>query len=1284
MDPSKNPNDPNRSTAATPTKEPSTPHRKPSVPGLTSLPSVEESNSFLDHDVFSSPEDRSDRFNMALVHGQEELPGTKSRFDERDYQSHRRESFPHTHQPLKPIRSMRKKSSVTAKPSDVEKSEPIPIPSGKASVSLTPVKSYTSPSFISTPNEIVDEELCCDPLTAVVSTLPFSAHSSHEDPASYASRIFDDMMMESYAKKVQFEVGGTPFHGVPEEESFEKKKHKSHRSQKYEDPQWRLRLGSEMKEDSADIPLLLRDPETSEMADLDKDDLTTHRFGDAKGFRRHKFYLREPDVPVATTRNANKYDHKPHEIFVELDILTGMGDDREWKETARWIKYEEDVEEGADRWGRPHVASLSFHSLINLRRLIEAGVILLDLEERDLPGVAYRVVDQMVVKELVDMESKGLVMRSLLLKHKHVNDSEKNWKFNLKRNAGSLTSLQQNSFEEKKGRFFPSSNALESGILQRRNSATVSGSRGLYDSSKRNGSTAGPFLPPENQLQHSQQTVIDFSKLSLAHLSEEDVRWMSKDKENILRRIPAGAEASVVLVGKEESLEGPAFAFVRLAESVYMPNITEVPIPVRFIFILMGPSSYDLDYKEIGRSIATLMSNREFHDIAYKADDRKDLLKGIHEYLDESVVLPPGEYEKELFPFEDLKAKNDALRLRKQRMSVSTKAGGDGGGDGDDGDDMDNLKKLQDSKFSQTDPLRRTRRCFGGLFNDIRRRYPLYWSDIKDGFQVQCVAAIVFIAFAQICGSIAFGGLIGQKTNRKIDIVETLFTSACGGILFSLFSGQPLLIVGTSGPLLLFDESLFSFCNANGIDFLSMRTWIGLWISAIAIVFAGFEGSALVRFFTRFTQEIFASLVCLLFIAESIQNLIQIYLSHPLIKTYGKCVLDPSNSSVSTLESGDPTRNQPNTALLCTILMFGTFYVAWSLRTFRNSRFLTKGFRDTLGNFGVPIAIASMVLVDYLIQETVTRKLDAPKGFHPTSRAFWIVDPGNVKNWVPVVALLPAMLLYILVFMETSIGELIVSKSDHKLKKGSGFHLDVLLICVCNTAISLFGLPWVSVALVRAVAHTTALTVWSTNNPPGEKPKIVGVIEQRLTSFIVSLLTGASVAMASVLEMIPLAVLFGVFLYMGVSSMVGIQFFERVALFFKQVENHPQVPYVRRVRTLKMHLFTLIQIFWLAILWGVKYTSAALSFPFILLILIPFRLFVLKFIFNPDELSALDSSGDEKKEPVIVLVDPPMPNEKQTDTNRNQFSTLLEESGPVDPSSKTEFNGDHTLPSDSS
>ena len=47
----------------------------------------------------------------------------------------------------------------------------------------------------------------------------------------------------------------------------------------------------------------------------------------------------------------------------------------------------------------------------------------------------------------------------------------------------------------------------------------------------------------------------------------------------------------------------------RLSEGRNLGNLTEVPLPVRFIFILMGPNESNLDYHEIGRSISTLLAN---------------------------------------------------------------------------------------------------------------------------------------------------------------------------------------------------------------------------------------------------------------------------------------------------------------------------------------------------------------------------------------------------------------------------------------------------------------------------------------------------------------------------------------------------------------------------------------------------------------------------------------------------------------------------------------------------
>jgi solute carrier family 4 (sodium bicarbonate transporter), member 10 len=56
-----------------------------------------------------------------------------------------------------------------------------------------------------------------------------------------------------------------------------------------------------------------------------------------------------------------------------------------------------------------------------------------------------------------------------------------------------------------------------------------------------------------------------------------------------MRKIPQGAEASNVLVGEVDFLEKPLSAFIRLSQATFMGDLTEVPVPTRFIFILLGP-----------------------------------------------------------------------------------------------------------------------------------------------------------------------------------------------------------------------------------------------------------------------------------------------------------------------------------------------------------------------------------------------------------------------------------------------------------------------------------------------------------------------------------------------------------------------------------------------------------------------------------------------------------------------------------------------------------------------
>lgn len=59
---------------------------------------------------------------------------------------------------------------------------------------------------------------------------------------------------------------------------------------------------------------------------------------------------------------------------------------------------------------------------------------------------------------------------------------------------------------------------------------------------------------------------------------------------------------------------------------------------------------------------------------------------------------------------------------------------------------------------------------------------------------------------------------------------------------------------------------------------------------------------------------------------------------------------------------------------------------------------------------------------------------------------------------------------------------------------------------------------------------------------------------------------GLSIVIGDLLRQIPLAVLFGIFLYMGVTSLNGIQFYERLHLLLMPPKHHPDVTYVKKVR----------------------------------------------------------------------------------------------------------------------
>lgn len=105
--------------------------------------------------------------------------------------------------------------------------------------------------------------------------------------------------------------------------------------------------------------------------------------------------------------------------------------------------------------------------------------------------------------------------------------------------------------------------------------------------------------------------------------------------------------------------------------------------------------------------------------------------------------------------------------------------------------------------------LLRTGIFFGGLFQDIKRRGKFYLSDFSDGFNLHSLFASLFLYFTLFATNIAFGGLLEDKTEGWLGLTEVIVSASASSIILGLFAGQPMMIIGATGPILVFEQSIY-------------------------------------------------------------------------------------------------------------------------------------------------------------------------------------------------------------------------------------------------------------------------------------------------------------------------------------------------------------------------------------------------------------------------------------------------------------------------------------------
>ncbi len=223
-------------------------------------------------------------------------------------------------------------------------------------------------------------------------------------------------------------------------------------------------------------------------------------------------------------------------------------------------------------------------------------------------------------------------------------------------------------------------------------------------------------------------------------------------------------------------------------------------------------------------------------------------------------------------------------------------------------------------------------------------------------------------------------------------------------------------------------------------------------------------------------------------------------------------------------------------------------------------------------------------------------------------------------------AAIPALFGAVLIYLDQNITARLINNKDNKLDKGGGYHLDLAIVGVLTGVFSLFGLPWLVAATVRSLNHLRSLATTEESIGADGSPKttIVNVRETRISGLAIHILIGCSLLALDLLKFIPTAVLYGLFLYMGVVSIKGNQFFERLNLWPMDAARYPSNHYTRRVPIWTIHKFTLVQLACLVSLWIIRSSPIGILFPVAIAALVPVRLLLDRF-FENEHLLALDA-----------------------------------------------------------
>lgn len=476
------------------------------------------------------------------------------------------------------------------------------------------------------------------------------------------------------------------------------------------------------------------------------------------------------------------------------------------------------------------------------------------------------------------------------------------------------------------------------------------------------------------------------------------------------------------------------------------------------------------------------------------------------------------------------------------------------------------------------------------------------------------------------------------RTHSQYGVNEVLLASVLGSVVFSFLACQPLVIVGVTGPITVFNYTVYDIMVPTGVNYLAFMCWIGLWAMVMHWILAVTNSCNWLRYVTRFPCDIFGFYVAFIYLQKGVQIL-------------------------ALLGDREPFYLSVMAAML-------VFFIAYACGQLGASSLFHHYVRTFLKDYGTPLTVIFFTGFVHIgrTKQVGLESLPTSAAYSPTQDRGWLVHFWDIRVADVFLAIPFALLLTILfwfdhngriIFQNSSeiglraswltscrtVSSLIAQGTEFPLRKPPGFHWDIFLLGLTTGVAGILGIPFPNGLIPQAPFHTESLCVTKVvhtdngENAAGDDDeggdrkghwelRRTHVVEQRVSNLAQGLLTLGTMTgpLLVVLHLIPQGVLAGLFFIMGYQALEGNGITLKILFLLRDSELTPANSPLRRIRRRsRVWLFVGLALIGFGATFAITQTVAAVGFPVFIIALIPARALLLPRLFTPQELAILDA-----------------------------------------------------------